>query len=247
MGGLAVYARLTRTDPVFLWQPHTRLAILLLSNNHALRPVKQITYSKESNMKTSNKNLAVTSQNSDITTINNTTTSSKDSTMTTAKTTPATSTTKAPEVKTAKPVVTIKDIKVANITITEKSSCIIFENANKVRWYLKGSTLEITTVLAAIKDRVENFTKEKIESGRYGKIVGVIRKVNTNQDLTTLLNLLVAIPAHAKTTKAAKVEIPTPAAKDSKKPAAKKPAAKKTTAKIITPAVEDKAPVAQAA
>ena len=179
--------------------------------------------------------LAVKTTSNDIATINNTTTSSKDTKMTKATESKATV-----KVETIKPVITLKDIKVANITIIEKSSCIIFQSANNIKWYLKGSTLEITTTFPAIKDRIEHFSKDKLESGRYGKIIGTIRKVNTNDDLITLLNLLATIPAKEpnapKATKAAKEPKATPAKTETKTPAAKKTTTKKAAKAPATPA-----------
>jgi hypothetical protein len=110
-------------------------------------------------------------------------------------TTPAAKTT-APAPKPTKPAkeeITAKDITVKGITVTPKTSCIIFENANKVRWYLKGHTLEMTVCSKELADRFEGYSKERLATGRTGKIIGVIRKVANNKDLATILAHLVAV------------------------------------------------------
>jgi hypothetical protein len=89
--------------------------------------------------------------------------------------------------------ITAKDLKVKDITITPKTSCVIFENANKVRWYLKGHTLEMTVCPKELADRFEGYSKERLETGRTGKIIGVIRKVANNKDLETILAHLVPV------------------------------------------------------
>jgi hypothetical protein len=167
------------------------------------------------------------------------------------------STTTPAVTETTKPVISVKDIKVANITIDIKTSCSCFKAANGHTWYLKGSTLEVTESTAAMKDRFVPYPKERLDAGRCGKIIGTIKKVADNTDLTNLLGILVnlkPVVKAAKETKAPAAPVATtPAAKDTAKkttkPAAKKPAAKKSTAKVITPApvVENKAPESQAA
>lgn len=102
--------------------------------------------------------------------------------------------TPAPKVeKPKKEEITAKDISVKGITVTPKTSCIIFENANKVRWYLKGHTLEMTVCPKELADRFEGYSKERLATGRTGKITGVIRKVANNKDLETILAHLVAV------------------------------------------------------
>lgn len=140
---------------------------------------------------------------------------------------------------TAKPVITIKDIKVAGITIESKTSCHCFRAANGHTWYLKGSTLEVTTTQTANANYVP-YPKERLATGRCGKIIGTIKKVNTNDDLTANLKILAALPKIEKAAKAPAVA--TPAAKT---PPAKKLTAKKTTKKTTAKAVQvaDTAPV----
>ncbi len=100
----------------------------------------------------------------------------------------------APKVeKPAKEDITAKDISVKGVTVTPKTSCVIFENANKVRWYLKGHTLEMTVCPKELADRFEGYSKERLETGRTGKIIGVIRKVANNKDLETILAHLVPV------------------------------------------------------
>lgn len=148
---------------------------------------------------------------------------------------------------TTKPVINVKEIKIANITIDIKTSCSCFKAANGHTWYLKGSTLEVTESTSAMKDRFVPYPKERLEAGRCGKIIGTIKKVADNNDLSNLLNILVSLKPVvkvAKETKAPVTSVTTPAAPKAETPAAKKtekkttkPAAKKTTtAKVITPA-----------
>jgi len=107
---------------------------------------------------------------------------------------PAAKKAKEPKVeKPAKEEITANDLKVKDITITPKTSCVIFENANKVRWYLKGHTLEMTVCPKDLADRFEGYSKERLATGRTGKIIGVIRKVANNKDLVTILAHLVAV------------------------------------------------------
>lgn len=195
----------------------------------------------------------------DIATINKTTTNFQgDTNMTTSKNTQATESTTT----TTKPVINVKEIKVANITIDIKTSCSCFKAANGHTWYLKGSTLEVTESTAAMKDRFVPYPKERLEAGRCGKIIGTIKKVADNNDLSNLLNMLVSLKPVVKAAKEIKAPT-TPAAPKAEAPAAKKtetkPAAKKTTkpaakkdaktAKIITPAapVVEVTPEAKAA
>lgn len=201
----------------------------------------------------------------DIATINKTTTNFQgDTNMTTSTKTQATESTTT----TTKPVINVKEIKIANITIDIKTSCSCFKAANGHTWYLKGSTLEVTESTAAMKDRFVPYPKERLEAGRCGKIIGTIKKVADNTDLTNLLGILVnlkPVVKVAKETKAPAAPVVTQAALKAEAPAAKKtetkptakkstkPAAKKdtkaTTAKVITPAtpVIENTPEAKAA
>lgn len=143
----------------------------------------------------------------------------------------------------SKKTIVIADVKVKGITVTEKTSCTIFESANKVRWYLKGSTLEVTEISANLKDRITPYTKERLATGRCGKIIGTIKKVADTADLTSILANLVT----AKATKVIKEE-----PKKETAPAPKT-TAKKTTKKVVkadttpAPVNEESAPAAKAA
>ena len=122
---------------------------------------------------------------------------------------PEVKTAKAPEVKVEKKDIDLKTLTAPKgITVTAKSSCIIFQNEKGVKWYLKGHTMEVTTA-KGLEKRAELLSKERLESGRMGKIIGMIRKVQDNQDINSILShLLLATPTAKKEVK--KVEINTP-------------------------------------
>jgi hypothetical protein len=153
-----------------------------------------------------------------------------------------TSTTKATETTSTKPVINVKEIKVKDLDIIMKTSCSCFKAANGHTWYLKGSTLEVTESTTAMKERFTPYPKERLEAGRCGKIIGTIKKVADNNELSNLLNILVSLKPVVKATSTAKATpapvtsvVTTPAAKETKKDAKKstKPTEKKSTAKII--------------
>lgn len=151
---------------------------------------------------------------------------------------------------TTKPVINVKEIKIANITIDIKTSCSCFKAANGHTWYLKGSTLEVTESTSAMKDRFIPYPKERLEAGRCGKIIGTIKKVADNTDLTNLLNILVNLKPVVKVTKETKTpETKTETAKKTETKTTKPAAKKTTTAKVITPAtpVIENTPEAKAA
>ena len=104
-------------------------------------------------------------------------------------------TAKVEKTSTPKQVIDYKTLSAKDITITHKTSCVIFQSANGIKWYLKGSTLEVTIPTA--KERFIPYPKERLDSGRCGKIIGTIKKVNTNSDLENLLKSLASIPAPA--------------------------------------------------
>jgi len=172
-----------------------------------------------------------------------------------------TSTIKTETTATTKPVINVKEIKIKDIETIIKTSCSCFKAANGHTWYLKGSTLEVTESTAAMKDRFTPYPKERLEAGRCGKIIGTIKKVADNNDLTNLLNILVSLKPVVKAAPTAKATpapvtpvVTTPAAKETKKstkPAATKttkPTEKKSTAKVIQAApVAEVTPEAKAA
>jgi hypothetical protein len=155
-----------------------------------------------------------------------------------------TTSTKTTEITTTstKSVITVKEIKIKDIETIIKTSCSCFKAANGHTWYLKGSTLEVTESTADMKDRFTPYPKERLEAGRCGKIIGTIKKVADNNELSNLLNILVSLKPVVKATSTAKATpapvtsvVTTPAAKETKKDAKKstKPTEKKSTAKII--------------
>lgn len=148
------------------------------------------------------------------------------------KTTETSTTTTTPVVeKVVKEDINIKNLApIKDLTVTEKTSCTIFENANKVRWYLKGHTMEVTTNI--LPDRIELLSEERLASGRMGKIIGVIRKVKDNNELLAILNHLIPLTLPIKTAKVKEVILAPEVVKDTKKTAKTK--AKKVT-KITSP------------
>jgi len=113
-------------------------------------------------------------------------------------------TAKEEKITTPKHVIDYKTLTAKDITITHKTSCVIFQSSKGVRWYLKGSTLEVTVPTA--KEFIP-YPKERLESGRCGKIIGTVKKVNTNSQLEELLKSLASLPTPKKSEKAPKVEV----------------------------------------
>lgn len=145
---------------------------------------------------------AVNQNSNDIVTTNNNTTKSKEKTVkkATAKKTTKVVTAKIevkaiPEVKAkkevvkiAKPVIVIDDLKLPKeIIITKHSSCVSFVNANGNKWYLKGSTLEITTLPKELESRATKFTQDVIEKCHLGYVTAVIRDVKDTNDLQSIM------------------------------------------------------------
>ncbi|MDD5651550.1 MAG: hypothetical protein PHF86_14240 [Candidatus Nanoarchaeia archaeon] len=125
------------------------------------------------------------------------------------------------------PNIKIEDVKVANITVDQKKSCTCFKAANGHIWYLKGSTLEVTVAQTA-NTQYSPYTQERLATGRCGKIIGTIKKVNTNDDLTANLKILASLHTTTKTAKKENTNTKTP---EPPKPKTKKTPAKKTAKK----------------
>ena len=139
-----------------------------------------------------------------------------------------------PEVKTAKPVIVIADLKLPkDVHIKTMKTCSVITNDTGNKWYLKGHTLEITTALPELENRLEKFSKAVIEKCHLGHVTCVIRDVVDTDDLEGILKVF------SKTPGVKKVE-EKPAAKETKAPKAKKAAkAKKVVAETPAPVVPE--------
>ena len=142
---------------------------------------------------------------------------------------------KAP-VKEAKPEIVIKDLVLTkDITVKEMKSCVAVTNAKGNKAYLKGHSLEISTVIPGLEDRTTYFKKNIIEKCHLGNSIGLIKNVADTKDLQNILKLFAKVEGIKKPAKEEK-----PVAKTAKKTV-------KTTKKVVkTETAKTEAPLTPA-
>lgn len=135
----------------------------------------------------------------------------------------------------------IKDLKLPKeITVKVMPTCVRITNTNGNKWYLKGRTLEITTAIPELENRIEKFSKAVIEKCHLGHVTCCIRNIQDTADLQDILSHFTHSAGIQKTTKIEKKTT-----KKTKKSAkSTKSAEPSTPAPEIILAVQDSLPVA---